>query len=93
MLQSYGIWTGPLNWEDLQHKPRYFPGRAILVKAHVETRKDSANYMLYRHDAREKFVTHRAHLVGREGDEFIVEIDGKTDGPARAPVQETLQLN
>lgn len=93
MLHNYGLWAGPLNWEDLQSKPRYFPGRPILVKAKVETSKDSANYMLYDPQAAEKFVTHRAHLVGMDGNDFIVEIDGKTDGPARVPVSETLELN
>ena len=49
--------------------------------------------MLYDPSVTEKFVTHRAHLIGMEGDQFIVDVDGKTDGPARVPVKETLLLN
>ena len=49
--------------------------------------------MHYDPSVQEKFVTHRAHLIGMDGDQFIVDIDGKTDGPAIVPVQETLKLN
>lgn len=49
--------------------------------------------MHYDPQAQDKFVTHRATLIGREGNDFIVDIDGKTDGPAIVPIQETLMLN
>ena len=49
--------------------------------------------MHYDPQSQDKFVTHRATLIGREEDHFIVDIDGKTDGPARVPIQETLMLN
>ena len=49
--------------------------------------------MMYQPMATEKFVTHKAVLVGREGANFLVEVDGKTDGPLSVPIRETLELN
>ena len=43
--------------------------------------------------AGKRFVTHRAQLVGREDDSFIVNVDGKADGPVRVSVRETLEIN
>ena len=92
MLTELGIWNGPANWDALQQMPRYFPGRPIWVKTNVEIEHDSPNYMQYLANASEKFVTHRATLVGMDqaSNTFSVEIDGKTDGPINVPVKETL---
>ena len=64
------------------------------MKAKVDINKDSPNYMMYDASAGDRFVTHRAHLIGRDGDHFIVDIDGKTDGVmTNVPIAETLELN
>ena len=50
--------------------------------------------MMYDASAGDRFVTHRAHLIGRDGDHFIVDIDGKTDGlMTNVPIAETLEFN
>lgn len=38
-------------------------------------------------------MTHKAILVGRDGPNFLVEVEGKTDGPLSVPIRETLELN
>ena len=75
--------------------PRYFAGRKILVKAQVGSLEGSDDYMRYIGGAADKFVTHNATLVGMEEEtkSFIVEVDGKDDGPLKVPIKETLELN
>ena len=75
--------------------PRYFAGRNILVKAKVELDHDSPNYMAYQQNAPERFVTHRATLVGCDlpAKKLLVQLDGKDDGPLEVPLQETMELN
>ena len=75
--------------------PRYFAGRPILVKATVETCVSSASYMKYSDQQNERYVTHKATLIGidPENDTFVVELEGKTDGPLIVPISETLELN
>ena len=72
--------------------PRYFAGRNILVKAKVELDHDSHNYMAYSPSAAEKFVTHRAILIGGDiaAGKLYVKIDGKEDGPLEVPLAETM---
>ena len=88
MLQSMGIWNGPRGWDDLINMPRYFPGRPILVKAPVELEHDLESYMTYKQASADKFVTHRAQLIGMDpaSKTFIVQVDGKEDGPLSVPI-------
>ena len=84
MLNDFGIWQGPHSWHDLQTMPRYFPGRPILVKATVDIEHSSPSYMEFVQNSNlDKYVTHRAELIGIDAaaKQFIVNIDGKTDGP------------
>ena len=75
--------------------PRYFPGRKILVKAKINPDHDSPNYMAYKPDEPEKFVTHRATLLGADipAGKLFVELDGKDDGPLEVPLAETMLFN
>jgi hypothetical protein len=76
----------------MQTSPRYFPGRMILVKTHVQPLIESPHYSTYDASITEKYVTHNAKLVGREGNDFIVEVANAPD-LIKVPVKETLELN
>ena len=91
MLVNLGIWPEIKGWQELQTMPRYFPGRDILVKATVEPSHDSQNYMRY-DSKQEKYCTHNAKLIGRDGTNFIAEVEGCPE-PLSVPVAETLLLN
>ena len=58
--------------------PRYFAGRDIIVKATVNPFVGDQNYMMF-DPSQEKYCTHNAKLVGREGNDFIVQIRGSND--------------
>ena len=91
MLVGLGLWPEVKGWQELQHMPRYFAGRDILVRANVNPQVDAANYMM--HDpASDKFATHNARLVGRDGSNFVVELKG-SEQPIKVPVAETLEMN
>jgi len=72
--------------------PRYFSGRNILVKTQVNPLIESENYSSYDPTVKEKYVTHNAVLLGKEGNKFIVEVKGSSE-PIKVGVAETLELN
>ena len=91
MLVDLGIWPEVKGWQELQRMPRYFVGRDILVRANVNPAVDAANYMMY-DPSSDKFATHNARLVGRDGGDFVVELQG-SEKPIKVPVVETLEMN
>ena len=96
MLVNLGIWAAaPRGWDDLQEMPRYFAGRPILVKTKVVTVVSSPNFMKYSSGSQDKFITHNATLVGMDAERqsFLIEVEGKEDGPILAPVAEILEYN
>jgi hypothetical protein len=72
--------------------PRYFPGRNILVKTHVNPLIESKQYSIYDSKIKETYVTHNATLVGRKGKSFVAEVKG-CDMLIEVPIEETLILN
>ena len=72
--------------------PRYFKGRPILVKAHVNTLIESEEYSSYDEKVGERFVTHNAILVGREGNHFLIDVKNSPN-LIKVPLKETLELN
>ena len=48
--------------------------------------------MEYAPDVKETYVTHLAVLMGKIGDEFVVNVKG-AGGPVKVSVKETLELN
>jgi hypothetical protein len=72
--------------------PRYFACRNILVKTHVQPLIESPQYSTYDASIPEKYVTHNAKLIGKEGSNFIVEVTNAPD-LIKVPVKETLELN
>ena len=64
LLVKYGVWPEIKGWEELQDMPRYFPGRNILVKAHVHNLTHAPEYSSYDAGQTERYVTHNAVLEG-----------------------------
>ena len=76
LLVDLGIWpeNSLKNWDFMQSSPRYFQGRQLLVKHCVDPLIESPQFMRYDKNQSNKFVTHNAILVGKEENDFIVEI-------------------
>ncbi len=92
-MQKLGLWTTPpRGLEQMQRSARYLPGRQVMVETTVHSNVfDDRTLLSYKEDG-VKARTYRATLVGEEGDNFLVEVDGKPD-PISVPKTEIYKLN
>jgi hypothetical protein len=103
-----GLWTvPPRGIAEMQKSARYLPGRQVLIETNVfaSTPPGWSPYG-YHDDVNRKIgtydktgpvaVTHRATLVGEDPqnkNNFLVNVDGKTDGPVSVPKEMVYRHN
>ena len=92
MLNDVHFWPTVKGWSNMKNSPRYFPGRRLLVKTHVQPMIGSINYAQYDATVHNRYVTHKATLVDCVGDSFVVRVLG-AEQLLHVPVDETLELN
>lgn len=92
-MVATGLWsTKPRGIEKMQTSARYLPGRQLIVPAKVNTDLSSGRQFLAWDDNGVDALTYRATLVGENGNDFLVKIDGKDD-PIAVPKTEVYKRN
>jgi hypothetical protein len=92
-MVALGLWTNkPRGIEAMQTSARYLPGRQLVVPAKVNTDLRSGQSFLAWDDSGVDALTYRATLVGEQGNDFLVKIDGKDD-PITVSKQEVYRRN
>lgn len=89
-----GLWTqAPKNVDLLDNAARYLPGRQVMVRTTIDPNIDgSRSAFLAFKEGGTTAVTYRAHLLGEEGDKFLVKVDGRNE-PLKVPKTEIFALN
>jgi len=91
-LEALGLWAAaPRGVEEALSTPRYQAGRDVLVETTVNADPDSPEFLSYQ-EGGEPAVTHKAKLVGQEGDDFLVQVEGRAE-PLRVPKAEVFARN
>jgi hypothetical protein len=101
-MVSFGLWTAaPRNIEAMQTSARYMVGRQVKVKTNVNAQLPPSpwndpsgigkKFMTY-NEAGPVGITARAKIVGEQGDNFLVQVEGKND-PLSVPKKEVIDLN
>jgi hypothetical protein len=88
-----GIWAAaPRGIDVMQKSARYLPGRQLLVETNINANTgDYRGFLSY--DANGPLgKTYRATMVGEQGDQFLVKVDGKND-PIAVPKARVYELN
>ena len=88
-----GIWaTAPRGIDVMQKSARYLPGRQLLVETNINPNTgDYRGFLSYKADG-PVGKTYRATMVGEQGDDFLVKVDGKAD-PIAVPKAKVFELN
>ncbi|MDP7038035.1 MAG: hypothetical protein QGI45_02675 [Myxococcota bacterium] len=86
------ITTAPKGIDFAQKSPRYLPGRQVMVRTTLQT-QDRSNGVFGTYDPNGNVgITHKASILGEEGDKFLIQIDG-SDDPIKLSKKEIYELN
>lgn len=88
-----GLWVqAPRGIEEMHQTARYLPGRQVLVKTTVNSEVFDGNDFLKFQEGGREGITYRATIAGEEGDNFLIQVDGR-DEPIKVAKQEVFNLN
>lgn len=92
-LVDLGLWTtAPRGIEHAKEQARYRPGTEVVVSVPVNNDPMAGDAFLAYDADGVKMNTHRAKLVGEDGDRFLVQVDGR-DEPLAVPKTEVFEAN
>jgi hypothetical protein len=88
-----GLWSSaPKGLDALENTARYMAGRQVLVKTTLNSDVFAGQEFLKFKPGGREGITHRASIVGEEGDNFLVKVDG-SDEPIKFAKQAIYDLN
>jgi hypothetical protein len=92
-MVELGLWSvAPRGIERMQESARYITGRQVKVTTNVNANLNAGQeFMTYRADG-PVGITARAKIVGEQGDNFLVLVEGKAD-PITVTKQSIIDLN
>jgi hypothetical protein len=89
-----GYWTAaPRGITEMTNSARYLPGRQVKVSTTVHSDLNSGQKFMTYDAAGPKGITCRATLVGEKDGKYLVQVEGKNDGPIAVDKKEIHDLN